>query len=88
LAIYRNQYWKRKGIDGPRLLPFFGSLLQLINPNNPPVLVINEWTQRYGRIFGYQHGWKNVLVLSDPELVHEVLVNKFDCFGERRVSVF
>lgn len=86
LTIFRNLHWKRKGVDGPQVWPFFGSMLSLINPKFPPVFVINGWTQRFGRVFGYQHGWKNVLVLSDPEIVHEVLVNKFDCFNERRVS--
>lgn len=88
MAIYHNKYWSRRDVNGPASLPFVGSMFSLINPLNPPMFVINEWTQKYGRFFGYQHGWKNVLVVSDPELVQEVLVGKFDCFAERRVSTF
>ncbi|KAI6190750.1 hypothetical protein M3Y97_00152600 [Aphelenchoides bicaudatus] len=84
MAVYHTNYWKRRNINGPQSWPFFGSLLSLIDPNKPSVFVIHEWTRRFGRIFGYQHGWTNVLVLSDPDDVHDVLVKKFDCFGERR----
>lgn len=61
-------------------------MLSLINPKDPPVFVVNRWTRKYGTFFGYQHGWTNVLVISDPDLVHEVLISKFDCFMNRRVS--
>jgi hypothetical protein len=63
-------------------------MLSVINPLDPPMKVINNWTKKYGTIFGYQHGWKNVLVVANAEMAYEILVTKFDCFIERRVSLF
>ena len=42
-------------------------------------------TQKYGSLYGYREGGLNVLVISDPAMVHAVFVKHFDTIGERRV---
>jgi hypothetical protein len=60
-------------------------------------LQISEWTKEFGRAYGFQKvcfdenstiklfkGWRNFLVISDPQLVQE-MVHKFEYFNEREV---
>uniref|UniRef100_A0A1I7ZCB1 Cytochrome P450 n=1 Tax=Steinernema glaseri TaxID=37863 RepID=A0A1I7ZCB1_9BILA len=82
---WRNGYWKRRGIDGPDPLPFVGNILSLLDMNSPPVLKIREWTKKYGKVYGIQEGWRNVLVVSDVDMLQELFVKKFENFHGRKL---
>ncbi|GMT18987.1 hypothetical protein PFISCL1PPCAC_10284, partial [Pristionchus fissidentatus] len=84
--VYQSKFWKRRGIPGPDALPFFGNLKDLYKFREPSAYKVNEWTKKYGKVYGYKEGIKNVMVISDMELINEVFVKQFDNFYARRVS--
>ncbi|KAI6190865.1 Cyp-13A10 [Aphelenchoides bicaudatus] len=63
-------------------LPLIGNLHQLNFARQPATLQISEWTKKYGKVFGFQKGWRNFLVISDANLVQEMM-QKFEFFHER-----
>ncbi|KAI6206235.1 hypothetical protein M3Y94_00884600 [Aphelenchoides besseyi] len=78
IGYWHTGYWQRRGIDGPPSRLFFGILYKFGFPEYPNVFVLRDWTRKYGRVYGIQKGWKNVLVISDPEMVHEMMTEKFN----------
>uniref|UniRef100_A0A915NMW8 Cytochrome P450 n=1 Tax=Meloidogyne floridensis TaxID=298350 RepID=A0A915NMW8_9BILA len=86
-AIRKNNYWKNRGIPGPEPLPLKGNIDLIFGNKNPLSLQLFNWSKKYGRIYGIKNGWFNVLVVSEPELVKELLVDKFEYFHGRAVSL-
>jgi hypothetical protein len=62
-AYYHTQYWRRRGIKGPLLIPFVGILDRLGDPKHPNVFKYNEWSQKYGPYYGVQKGRQNILIV-------------------------
>lgn len=86
-AIYmrakrRNAYWRKRGIPGPEPVPFKGNI-DLLFGTRPGILQLQEWTKQFGPVYGVQYGWHNALVTSDPKMVHQVIVEKFEHFYGR-----
>ncbi|CAD5228841.1 unnamed protein product [Bursaphelenchus okinawaensis] len=81
-AIDHSHHWKKLGIPGPKSLPFAGNIYDLKGciPQQ-----IEEWTKEYGETFGIQKGRTNILVTSNPALIIEVIVDRFDTFYGREV---
>uniref|UniRef100_A0A914NEG3 Cytochrome P450 n=1 Tax=Meloidogyne incognita TaxID=6306 RepID=A0A914NEG3_MELIC len=76
-AIRKNNYWKNRGIPGPEPSPWKGNI-DLIFNKNPSSLQLFDWSKKYGRIYGIKNGWFNTLVISEPEMVKELLFDKFE----------
>lgn len=85
LAVRHTAFWRKRGIPGPVSVPIKGNLDQLFG-QKPAVLQFREWTKMYGPVYGIQEGRINVLVTSDPEMVRQMLVEKFELFHGRLVS--
>lgn len=83
IAWKKTAYWSKKGINGPKSIPFLGVIHKLVSINDPPVFLYKKWTQIYGKVYGIQKGWINVLVISDEKMVNEMLNTKFQYFHER-----
>ncbi|KAI6211226.1 hypothetical protein M3Y96_00411400 [Aphelenchoides besseyi] len=83
ISYWHTGYWQRRGIDGPPSRLFFGIVHKFGFSEYPNVFLLRDWTKEYGRVYGIQKGWKNVLVISDPEMVHEMMTEKFNVFHER-----
>ena len=66
---------------GPRTLPGLGNLHQI--PRLWSHLTLNSWAKEYGPIMGLKLGARNVVVLNDGSLVHELLVKRAGSFSER-----
>ncbi|CAA88609.1 Putative cytochrome P450 CYP13A7 [Caenorhabditis elegans] len=79
-------FWIRKGVKGPRGLPFLGVIHKFTNYENPGALKFSEWTKKYGPVYGITEGVEKTLVISDPEFVHEVFVKQFDNFYGRKLT--
>uniref|UniRef100_A0A7E4V4S3 Cytochrome P450 n=1 Tax=Panagrellus redivivus TaxID=6233 RepID=A0A7E4V4S3_PANRE len=92
-SIYRTSkknatYWKDRGIDGPPSPKlFFNHLDDLLSYEKPSCFTLKEWTQKYGNTYGIYEGLRRVLVISDPDMVHEMFVKKFEYFHGRKNSV-
>lgn len=84
-VYHRSGYWKRRGIPGPDGGLFTGNLDALFTYKFPYVVQLYEWSKKYGSFYGFREGWMRVLVISDVEMVQEMLVKKFECFQGRKV---
>ncbi|KAF8359913.1 hypothetical protein PRIPAC_94908 [Pristionchus pacificus] len=84
--LRQSQYWKRRGVPGPYSPPFYGNLKDIHNFQIPFLLKIYEWTKEFGKVYGYREGCKNVLVISDIDMINEVFVKQFDTFYARKAS--
>jgi hypothetical protein len=87
LLLRRTKYWQRRGIPGPASVPITGNLDSEVFWQRPAILRIREWTQKYGTVYGYLLGWRRVMVTSDPEMVRQFMVEKFEYFHGRNVSL-
>ncbi|KAJ6647417.1 Cytochrome P450 3A14 [Pseudolycoriella hygida] len=81
--LTRNfNYWKKRGINGPKPLPIFGNLLDiLLTPRTD--LELNLY-KKFGSIYGYYLGNAPVLVVGEPDLIKNILVKDFNVFPQRR----
>ena len=46
-----------------------------------------NWAKKYGNVFGFYEGPTPILVISDPDMVMEVLVKQFSNFHARKVRL-
>ncbi|GMR56367.1 hypothetical protein PMAYCL1PPCAC_26562, partial [Pristionchus mayeri] len=78
-----NAYWKKKGIPGPEPELFFGNMRDIWEYERPRSIVIRDWSKKYGKMYGFYEGVRKFLVVSDFEMLNEILVKKFDNFYAR-----
>ena len=76
-------FFKELGIVGPRPSFFFGNLGDFGRTKRIS-LSIREWTQQFGRIYGYFEGHTPVLVISDPDILDQIFRKHFAKFHSRR----
>ncbi|CAD5224038.1 unnamed protein product [Bursaphelenchus okinawaensis] len=84
-AIYHSYYWRRRNVPGPKSYPIVGNLLEVGWNSICYTQMLTDWSKKYGGYYGLQKGAVNLLVVSDPKLVKEVLVEKFNVFHDRRM---
>lgn len=77
------QFFERLNIPGPKPIFFFGSFLDIAKTKRISIS-IKQWTEKYGRIFGYYEGHTPILVISDPDLLQEIFIKSFSNFHSRR----
>eukprot|EP01018_Ginkgo_biloba_P027591 Gb_16456 [translate_table: standard] len=80
--------WRRSKVKqppGPVSLPIFGNWLQVGNDLNHRNL--SEMAKKYGDVFMLRMGWRNVVVVSNPEMAKEVLHTQGVEFGSRNRNV-
>ncbi|GMS89053.1 hypothetical protein PENTCL1PPCAC_11228, partial [Pristionchus entomophagus] len=84
-SYYENSrhYWSRKKVPGPPSQLLTGNLRELWYTDTPRVLVLRDWTKKYGKVYGMHEGQRKVLVVSDIDMLNEILVKKFDNFQAR-----
>ncbi|KAI1718569.1 cytochrome p450 domain-containing protein [Ditylenchus destructor] len=84
-AIYHNTYWRRRGIPGPPSSPFFGNIKDWWEYQGYG-FKLREWTNLYGKVYGIQEGWKNILIVSDLDMLQELFTKKFEHFHTRKLA--
>ena len=84
-AYLHTYYWRKRGIKGPVSIPFRGNLLDWYK-KHPIVFSIRDWTKKYGSVYGIQEGWKNLLVVSDVDMLNELFAKKFEYFHGRKLA--
>ncbi|CAM4848055.1 unnamed protein product, partial [Rotaria magnacalcarata] len=70
-------------IDGPTPTFFLGNVQDFAAIKRISISIRN-WTQQFGRIYGYFEGHTPVLVVSDPHLLHQIFREHFSKFHSRR----
>ena len=74
-------------VPGPTALPCIGNMLDAVKHKGQMHLQIEEYCKRYGDVFGmYLLGSLPTLVISDLDMIKEVLVKDFQAFRDRPVS--
>ncbi|GMS97773.1 hypothetical protein PENTCL1PPCAC_19948, partial [Pristionchus entomophagus] len=76
----RNRYWADRGVPGPEPELLFGNLRAVWAYDRPRPLVLQEWTKQFGKVYGYLSGQRPFWVVSDPALISEIYVKRFDNF--------
>ncbi|KAE9552555.1 hypothetical protein FO519_004252 [Halicephalobus sp. NKZ332] len=82
----RNMYFLKKGIPSPPIKSLFLGHLKELQENEKPHEKLLEWKHVYGDTFGIFEGAHRVIVTSDPELLHLVLIKEFNKFHARKMS--
>ncbi|CAK7322511.1 unnamed protein product [Dovyalis caffra] len=86
-----QHHFKNQGITGPSYRPILGNLAELRRlyaavqsskkmPLSHDIVhrvlpFYQEWSKKYGKMFLFWYGTKPRLVISDPDMIKEVLVN-------------
>ena len=93
VALYRYGSRKRRmlerafpGMPGPKPVFLLGHVLDLIKVKGQVHKLNDLYYSEYGKLFAMDFFDTPALVVSDPEMIKEIFVKKFDCFHERTVS--
>lgn len=80
-------YWKTRGIAGPRPHLFFGNFWKIITRNYPLIVALKNWYHEFKHepVFGVYQGSKPLLVINDLELIKDVLIKDFSSFTNRGI---
>lgn len=49
--------------------------------------MLQKWTQKYGKVYGFYEGHLPILVTSDVDVIQEVFIKQFTNFSPRIVSL-
>nr|UOU03271.1 cytochrome P450 3045C3/4 [Brachionus rubens] len=80
---YSYQFFKQRGLQSPEHEFFYGNFRQ-INKNKNYSEKLREWTQKYGKTYGYFEGHLPVIVTSDLDFIQEVFVKQSTNFSARK----
>ena len=84
-GIQTHKFWKKLGVRGPPPVPFFGNIPELFDPAVGFRAAAKRWQGMYGRVFGIFFFRKPVLVITDPEVIKQILIKDFNVFVDRFV---
>lgn len=74
-------------LPGPTPLPFVGNIIDFIKYEGQFHLQVDHYYKKYGRLFTmFLFEKKPCLVISDPEMLKEIMVKEFHSFHDRPVS--
>ncbi|XP_020607814.1 cytochrome P450 3A41-like [Orbicella faveolata] len=87
-AVAPFSTFKKLGIPGPPPWPFVGNLPEISKKPGQPFLVEKELAEKYGRVFGYYLGRIPAYMISDVDLLKQILVKEFSKFPNRPLANF
>lgn len=81
-------FWKNRGVIGPRPIPFFGNAKDVLLRKIGIGSFITELYKRYDNeaMFGIFFGGSPNLVLRDLDLIKDVLIKDFSIFDNRGLN--
>lgn len=82
-------YWRKRGVRGPRPLPIFGNFASVFLKQKAPFQVFSQIYEDYKKYpyAGAFRGHKPMLVLNDLDLIKNVLIKDFSTFAGRGLQV-
>lgn len=81
-SVLPAKYQNFTQLPGPRRWPLLGNLLQL--DSKKLHLVFEQWAEKFGPLYQFKLFRKQVLAVSDPDLINEVLCKRPEYY--RRLS--
>ncbi|GFR81489.1 cytochrome P450 [Elysia marginata] len=84
-GVQTHKYWKKLEVRGPPPVPFFGNIPELFDPAVGFRAAVKRWQGIYGRVFGIFFFRKPVLVVTDPEVIKQILIKDFNMYVDRYV---
>ena len=84
--IIFGRFQRSKQFCGPAIVPLLGHYNDLKRHNFQLHLIIDEYYQKFGKLFSFHYQNTEVKVVSDNKIIHEILIKRFDQFGNRKVS--
>ena len=73
-------------MPGPKPLPVIGHLVDFLRRKGELHLQFDEYCKEYGRVFPFWFIKFPSLVVTDPEMIRQILVKDFHIFHDRPVS--
>ena len=88
-SISNHDFWKIRGVLGPRPIPFFGNSKGLTLLRKFSGDFIREVYEKFENepLIGIFDGNTPTLIVKDPELIKNVLIKDFDIFADRGLLV-
>ncbi|XP_038066485.1 cytochrome P450 3A24-like [Patiria miniata] len=78
---WRHHYFQRLGIPVADYVPIFGNALQW---RRGLQTTFTDYVKKYGRVVGTYDFHRPVLIITDPDLLKNILVKNFSSFNNRR----
>ncbi|XP_076284688.1 cytochrome P450 6a2-like isoform X2 [Lasioglossum baleicum] len=87
--VSHYDFWRKRGVFGPRPHPIFGNLLSLTLARIGITEVVMDLYKRYKHepVVGLFEGISPILVIHDPDLIKTVLIRDFSFFQDRPHTV-
>lgn len=87
-VTYKFDFWRKRGVQGPKPIPFFGNFLDVFLTK---ASVSDCFTNAYFNykdepLVGMFLGSTPLLVVKDPDLIKDVLIKDFPCFADRTLG--
>uniref|UniRef100_W5NJU7 Thromboxane-A synthase n=1 Tax=Lepisosteus oculatus TaxID=7918 RepID=W5NJU7_LEPOC len=79
-SVYPYSVLARIGINHPKPMPFFGNMFLFREGFWD---AHNELIKKYGRVCGYYLGRRPIIVISEPDMIKQILVKDFTNFPNR-----
>ncbi|KAF8773088.1 Cytochrome P450 3A11 like protein [Argiope bruennichi] len=80
-----DDYWKKRGVPHLPRRNFFASLYS-IKKKGMSGIIKEIALSKLGRVYGSFEGSKPIVIVTDPDLLRDILVKDFHVFPYRRVS--
>ena len=75
--------WERLGVKGPKASSLLlGNFVELMTEGR--FTLFRQWTEKYGKVFGFYEGNIPTLAVADPDVVREILIKQFNKFEQRQ----
>ncbi|XP_065289681.1 cytochrome P450 3A8-like [Dermacentor albipictus] len=77
---HQQRLFRRYRIPGPQPNLFFGNWMQL---KEDPLRVMDNWIQKYGKVFGFYEGEVPKVVISDLDIIKDCFIKQAHLFRDR-----
>ena len=79
--VSKHRFWARQGINGPTPVPFVGNMLDMFF--SPLFDRLSSRQRKFGPVYGAYQGLQPQLVISDPDMIKDILVRDWFAFADR-----
>lgn len=86
----KHNYWKKKGIKGPKPVPILGNFVDSLLLKISPHTFVNEIHNKFPneKLVGLYRGLSPLLLIRDPEIIKRILIQDFNVFTDTGIPYF